>query len=101
MVELRNRKVVELDDDENEIVPTTTKGSKKSGAKDSAPIRFSVLDVLRILGGLFLLNSALSWFVVGDSILWGYRPWYTRLDQIVATIVRFTYPDPSLPLTTI
>lgn len=49
----------------------------------STPSRgVSVLDILRILGGLFVLSSALSYFITGDSILWGFRPWYTRPDQI-------------------
>lgn len=37
-----------------------------------------VMDILRILGGLFLLSCLLSYFVTNESILWGYRPWFTR-----------------------
>lgn len=44
---------------------------------------FGFLDVLRILGGVFLLSSVVSYFVTGDSILWGYRPWYTQPSQLL------------------
>lgn len=36
------------------------------------------MDVLRILGGLFLLNCLLSYFITNDSMLWGWRPWFVR-----------------------
>ncbi|EMC92170.1 hypothetical protein BAUCODRAFT_38198 [Baudoinia panamericana UAMH 10762] len=40
--------------------------------------QFSVLDALRIIGGLVVLNCLLSYFITGDSVLWGWRPWFTR-----------------------
>ncbi|KAI9721804.1 MAG: hypothetical protein M1812_002139 [Candelaria pacifica] len=49
-----------------------------SGIEAEDRVRFSVLDVLRVLGGIFLLSSALSWFITNDSIFWGYRPVWTR-----------------------
>jgi hypothetical protein len=36
------------------------------------------MDILRIVGGLFLLNCLLSYFITNDSVLWGYRPWFVR-----------------------
>ena len=58
---------------------TATKDPTASSSpqEDSSPT-LSVLDVLRLLLGLFLLSSLLSYFITNDSILWGYRPWYTR-----------------------
>ncbi|OQN96211.1 hypothetical protein B0A48_17718 [Cryoendolithus antarcticus] len=41
-----------------------------------------VMDILRILGGLFLLNCLLSYFITNDSVLWGYRPWFVQPSQI-------------------
>lgn len=56
---------------------------------DDGPSRLSVLDVLRVLGGLALLSSALSYFVTGDSVLWGHRrPAITRPARIRAWLVR-------------
>ena len=39
---------------------------------------FGVLDILRIAGGLLLLNCLLSYFITNDSVLWGWRPWFVR-----------------------
>ena len=55
---------------------------------DEGPSRLSLLDVLRVLGGLFLLSSTLSYFITGNSILWGYRPAFTRPARIKAWLVR-------------
>ncbi|KAI5196903.1 cytochrome b5 [Aureobasidium subglaciale] len=51
--------------------PTTTTASKKSSG-------VGLTDVLRVLGGLFLLSSALSYFVTSSSLTWGWRPWYSK-----------------------
>ena len=58
---------------------------------DEGPSRLSLFDVLRILGGLFLLSSTLSYFITGNSILWGYRPAITRPARIKAWLVRFNF----------
>jgi hypothetical protein len=51
--------------------------------KDEAPLRgFSVLDVTRVLLGILLLSSAMSWFVHGDSLLWGWKPWWANIDAV-------------------
>ncbi|KAI5247968.1 cytochrome b5 [Aureobasidium subglaciale] len=56
---------------EEASTPTITKAGKKSSG-------FGLTDVLRVLGGLFLLSSALSYFVTSSSITWGWRPWYSK-----------------------
>ena len=69
---------------------------------DEGPSRLSLLDVLRILGGLFLLSSTLSYFITGYSISWGYRPAVTRPARIRAWLVRnscsWFLPAPLLPI---
>ena len=56
---------------------------------EDGPLSLSVLDVLRILGGLVLLSSALSYFVTGNSIVWNApRPAWTRPARIKAWWVR-------------
>jgi len=52
----------------------------------------SVTDVLRILGGLFLLNCLLSYFITNDSVLWGYRPWFVRPGLVMRHLVGSTLP---------
>lgn len=48
--------------------------------------RVGALDVVRVLGGLLLLSSALSYFVTNESITWGWRPWFSRPDMVRAWI---------------
>ena len=50
--------------------------SKRSQAQET--ISLSVIDIIRIVAGLLLLNSLLSYFVTNDSYTWGYRPWFIR-----------------------
>ena len=44
--------------------------------------KFRFTDLLRVLAGLALLSCVLSYFIVGDSFTWGYRPWWTRPRQV-------------------
>lgn len=66
--------------------------SPAAAAKDKAELKnavkeqavktsngFSVLDVLRILGGILILSSGLSYLSTsGESMTWGYNAWWTR-----------------------
>ena len=57
------------------------------GVNSPAPRSISTLEVLRVLAGLFLLSSSLSYFVTNDSIFWGYKPSFTRLSRVQAWMV--------------
>ncbi|KEQ85132.1 cytochrome b5, partial [Aureobasidium pullulans EXF-150] len=48
---------------------------------------FSFTDVLRVLGGILLLNCTLSYFVTSSSLTWGWRPWYSK-PGVVASWLR-------------
>lgn len=63
-------------------------GSRAVEDADEEATRIGVTDVLRVLGGVILLSSALSWFVTNDSILWGYRPAFTRPAVVRSWLVR-------------
>jgi hypothetical protein len=55
----------------------------------------SVLDVLRVLGGLALLSAGLSYLVTsGESMTWGYNAKWTRLREWKNALVRAS-PSPS------
>ena len=54
-------------------------------ADENKPL--STLDILRILLGLLLLNSLLSYFITSDSFLWGYRPWFVRPQEVMRYFV--------------
>ncbi|TKA70342.1 hypothetical protein B0A55_07417 [Friedmanniomyces simplex] len=49
-----------------------------STPKQKSKSSLSISDILRILGGLLLLNCLLSYFITNDSLLWGWRPWFIR-----------------------
>lgn len=55
---------------------------------DDGPTRISLLDILRVLAGLFLLSGTLSYFITGNSVTWNYRPAFTRPARIKAWLVR-------------
>ncbi|KAH3954538.1 hypothetical protein HBH98_073470 [Parastagonospora nodorum] len=60
---------------------------KQQAAKTSSG--FSVLDVLRILGGVLLLSSGLSYLSTsGESMTWGYNAWWTRAREWKTLIQR-------------
>lgn len=76
-------------DNAAESDPTVRPSTKTSDSNDEdGPTRLSVTDVLRILGGLLLLSSTLSYFITGESIFWNYRPAFTRPVRIKAWLVR-------------
>ena len=71
--------------------------------------RISIFDILRLLTGLLLLSSTLSYFITGNSVLWGYRPAYTRPARVRAwlrgpislsdaELRAFDGSDPKLPI---
>ena len=82
----KDRNVVSPADDDQSN--PTSKPKAYVSDPDEGPSRLSLLDVLRVLGGLFLLSSTLSYFITGNSILWGYRPAFTRPARIKAWLVR-------------
>lgn len=68
------------------------KAELKQAVKEQAEATsngLSVLDVLRILGGLVLLSCGLSYLSTsGESMTWGYNPWWTRAREWKSIIVR-------------
>ena len=56
-------------------------------AKDAAS--FSVLDVLRVLAGIIILVSGVSYLSTsGESMTWGYNAWWTRAREWKGLLVR-------------
>ncbi|KAK6346409.1 hypothetical protein TWF730_010735 [Orbilia blumenaviensis] len=91
----------------------TTSPRKKSNAElveEEDRVTFGVIDVLRILGGFAVLACMLSYFVIGDSYVWGHdkfvrKYWngikrtFTKpiyLDE--ATLALYNGTDPELPI---
>lgn len=56
---------------------------------------FSLLDIVRLLGGLFLLSSTLSYFVTSNSIFWNYGPSFAaQSGRLTAWLVCFPRSPP-------
>lgn len=67
---------------------TTTNAKPKVDFEDpDAHPTITLLDGLRILVGLALLSGLLSYFVTGNSVVWGYNAWWTQPKAVVASLV--------------
>lgn len=64
--------------------------SKSTRKQDEEPI-ITTIDCFRILFGLLLLNSLLSYFITGDSYMWNYNPYWIRPKALAAKLVRCSY----------
>ena len=57
----------------------------------------SLVDILRVLAGLLLLNVTLSYFITNDSFFWGNRPSWTRPAKAVAIVTQYLVGLPQVP----
>lgn len=74
--------------DGREKPTSSAKSTSYAEDLDDGPTRISLLDVVRVLAGLFLLSGTLSYFITGNSVTWNYRPAFTRPARIKAWLVR-------------
>lgn len=104
--DVRKRKVNKNESKANGIVGEKPQRSEKVVEENSS---LSVLDILRLLGGLLLLNCSLSYFITNDSLLWGWRPWFVRPRALLqwwngpvyitdAQLALYNGTDPALPI---
>ncbi len=67
--------------------PATSTEDGPDQVEDAGPV-ISVLDILRIILTLCAASCALSYYVTsGETVLWGYRPWVTRPQELKAYFV--------------
>lgn len=73
---------------------TPSKEKKKGRKNASSNASISLLDIVRVLGTLLVASCGLSYYVTSsESLLWGYRPWFTKWPLVMQYIVEF-YPSP-------
>lgn len=61
---------------------------RRTTAEDDHGI--SVLDIIRVIAALVLASCSLSYYVANtESLLWGYRPWFTRWPVVKQYLVGF------------
>ncbi|KAJ5361590.1 Cytochrome b5 [Penicillium brevicompactum] len=71
MPELRQRPTAKADK------PSTPQPRKQS--REEADYGISLLDIIRVVVVLAIGSLGLSYYMTdSESVLWGYRPWYTR-----------------------
>ncbi|KAF2461802.1 hypothetical protein BDY21DRAFT_277101 [Lineolata rhizophorae] len=76
---LRSRKSAPPSTSDSTSDSTSKTPPSRADADDDSRNKLGVLDVLRLLGGAALLSCALSWYISnGESLLWGWRPWFVR-----------------------
>ncbi|PYI07159.1 heme/steroid binding domain protein [Aspergillus sclerotiicarbonarius CBS 121057] len=89
--------------------------SKPKTSKPSTPSTnnargINILDILRVLATLIIATLGLSYYMTGsESVLFGYRPWFTRLPVVLryfegpllltpAELSLYNGTDPTLPI---
>jgi hypothetical protein len=71
--------IKDVADDTTSTNTTSNPSENFSGKLSGKPTGLTLLDIFRILGGLFLLSCSLSHLSTsGESLTWGYNAWWTR-----------------------
>ncbi|RAL16924.1 putative heme/steroid binding domain protein [Aspergillus homomorphus CBS 101889] len=90
----------------------SSNNNKKPSSKAPKNARggISILDLIRVLATLVIASCGLSYYMTSsESLLWGYRPWFTRLPVVMrflqgpltltpAQLSLYNGTDPTLPL---
>ena len=84
MSDLRQRQVPSSKEPSKQQPPKQQKKGEGNGTKTG----ISILDIIRVLITLVVASCALSYYMTSsESLLWGYRPWFTRWPLVVQYIV--------------
>ncbi|KAF3926805.1 Neudesin [Dactylellina cionopaga] len=96
-------------DDTTEVTPTKSK-SKAKLIKEEDQASFGVLDLLRIIAGVAVFSCMLSYFIIGDSYVWGQdklvrkywngvkKTWTKPIYLDEATLSLYNGTDETLPI---
>ncbi|BCR86791.1 putative heme/steroid binding domain protein [Aspergillus chevalieri] len=111
MSDLRQRQVASSASKEADNRPVAidskSKKQKRNGNKRTG---ISLLDIIRVLVTLVVASCGLSYYMTSsESVLWGYRPWFTRWPVLVryikgplhltpSDLALYNGSDPSLPV---
>ncbi|KAJ5167474.1 uncharacterized protein N7482_006255 [Penicillium canariense] len=109
MSELRQRQPVSSSGPSQNTDSTPSRSQqRRADTEDSHGI--SVLDIIRVLATLVLASCGLSYYITNsESLLWGYRPWFTRwpvvknyltgpVNLTPVELSLYNGSDPSLPI---
>jgi hypothetical protein len=87
MSELRQRQpATSAGSSRNAESTTQRRQERRADAEQSHGI--STLDIIRIIATLILASCGLSYYITNsESLLWGYRPWFTRWPVVKTYLV--------------
>lgn len=96
MSDLRQRQVAPEKQQPPSATPSKEKKKGRKNASSNASI--SLLDIVRVLGTLLVASCGLSYYVTSsESLLWGYRPWFTKWPLVMQYIVSSIPPPVHYP----
>lgn len=98
MPELRQRQTTASSGPNRDTNTPTPQPSRHTSNEDRG---ISVLDIIRVLVTLVIASCGLSYYVTNsESVLWGYRPWYTRWPVLKSYMVsEAAHPTSSIEAT--
>jgi hypothetical protein len=87
MSELRQRQpATSAGSSQNADSPTQRRQERRADTEASHGI--TTLDIIRIIATLILASCGLSYYITNsESLLWGYRPWFTRWPVVKTYLV--------------
>lgn len=87
MAELRQRQVPSSGEQPSKPDSSARRQQRKNNDRG-----IGILDIIRVLVTLAVTSCGLSYYMTSsESLLWGYRPWFTRWPVLVRYLVR-SYP---------
>lgn len=70
--------------------PSTSKPTAQKSKSRNEKNGLSILDIIRVVVTLIVASCGLSYYMTStESVLWGYRPWFTRWPVLVRYLVCF------------
>lgn len=86
MSELRQRQPASTGSSRNTESTPQRRQERRADAEESHGL--STLDIIRIIATLIIASCGLSYYITNsESLLWGYRPWFTRWPVVKAYLV--------------
>lgn len=86
MSELRQRQPASTGSGRNTESTTQRREERRAATEESHGL--STLDIIRIIATLIIASCGLSYYITNsESLLWGYRPWFTRWPVVKTYLV--------------
>lgn len=72
----------------SDVSTAATNRNNNEEEEEEEQVGISVLDIIRVIVTLIIASCTLSYYMTSsESVLWGYRPWFTRWPVVVRYMV--------------